>query len=153
MTCVSNFLINDVYLNLLFNFKVVPLLDLSCLMSSMFIIILIIRIIKTTCFNNTILMTKLEEKFPESRWSLSVHNFPSSGYFQKIFGMHLQKGLIYLCTKKSLPPYLYFWNYNPSPHGEIFSLVGNQARLQIRLLRDEWYKVLKIIHCRMSPTV
>ena len=43
--CVPNFY-NDVYLSLLFNFKVGPLLDLSCLMSSMFIIILIIRIIK-----------------------------------------------------------------------------------------------------------
>ena len=31
-------------------------------MSSMFIIILIIRIIKTTCFDNTILMAELEEK-------------------------------------------------------------------------------------------
>ena len=52
LTCVPNVLFSDGYLNLLFNFKVGPLLDLSCLMSSMFIIILIIRIIKTTRFNN-----------------------------------------------------------------------------------------------------
>ena len=31
-------------------------------------------------------------------------------------------------------------------------MVCAQARLQIRLLRDEWYKVLKIIHGRMSVT-
>ena len=43
---VPNFLYNDVYLSLLFNFKVGSLSDLSCLMASMFIIILIIRIIK-----------------------------------------------------------------------------------------------------------
>ena len=33
-----NFLLSDVYLNILFNFKVGPSLDLSCLMWSMFII-------------------------------------------------------------------------------------------------------------------
>ena len=43
LTCVPNFLFIDVYLNLLFNFKVCPSLDLSCLMSSMFIILFIIR--------------------------------------------------------------------------------------------------------------
>ena len=37
LTCGPNFLFSDVYLNLLFNFKVGPSLDLSCLMSSMFI--------------------------------------------------------------------------------------------------------------------
>ena len=99
-TCVPNFLFSDIYLNLFFfNFKVGPLLDLSSLMYSMFIIIIIIRIIKTTCFNNTILMAELEGKLSWSRWSLSAHNSPSSGYFHKIFCMHLQKGLIYLCTK------------------------------------------------------
>ena len=61
---ITNFLFSDGYLNFLFNFKVSPLLYLSCLILSMFIIILIIRIIKTTCFNNTILMVELEEKFP-----------------------------------------------------------------------------------------
>ena len=64
LTRVPNFLFSDVYLNLLFNFKVGPSLDLSCLMSSVFIITLIIRIIKTTCFNNTILMGKVEGKLP-----------------------------------------------------------------------------------------
>ena len=48
LTGVPDFSFSDVYLNLLFNFKVGPSLDLSCLMSSMFIITLIIRIIKTT---------------------------------------------------------------------------------------------------------
>ena len=64
LTCVPNFLFSNVYLNLLFNFKVGPSLERSCLMSSMFIIILIIRIIKTTCFNNTILMAKFDGKLP-----------------------------------------------------------------------------------------
>ena len=63
LTCVPNFLLSDVCLNLLFNFKVGPSLDLSCLMSSMFIFILIIRIIKATCFNNTILIVEHEGKF------------------------------------------------------------------------------------------
>ena len=38
LTCGPNFLFSDVFLNLLFNFKVGPSLDLSSLMSSMFII-------------------------------------------------------------------------------------------------------------------
>ena len=49
LTCVPNLLFSDVYINLLYNFKAGPSLDLSCLISSMFIITLIIRIIKTTC--------------------------------------------------------------------------------------------------------
>ena len=36
--CEPNFFFSDVYLNLLFNFKVGPSLDFSRLMSSMFII-------------------------------------------------------------------------------------------------------------------
>ena len=64
LTCGPIFLFSDFYLNLLFNFKVGPLLDLACLMSSVFIITLIIRIMKTTCFNNTILMAKVEGKLP-----------------------------------------------------------------------------------------
>ena len=64
LTRVPNFLLSDVYLNLLLNFKVGPSLDLSCLMSSMFIILLIIRIIKTMRFNNTTLMAELEGKRP-----------------------------------------------------------------------------------------
>ena len=62
--CVPNFLFSDVYLNLLFNFKVGPSSDLSCLVPSMFIITLIIRIIKTTGFNNTIFKAELEGKLP-----------------------------------------------------------------------------------------
>ena len=54
-------------------------------------------------------MAELEGKL---RWSLSALNFPSSCYFHKIFGMHLQKGLFYLYTKKFLPLLLHFWNYN-----------------------------------------
>ena len=38
LTCGPNILFSDVYLNLLFNFKAVPSLDLSCPMSLMFII-------------------------------------------------------------------------------------------------------------------
>ena len=152
LTCVSQFLFSGVYLNLLFSFKVGPSLDRFCLMSSMFIIILIICIIKATCFNNTTLTAELEGKLPKSRWSLSAHNFLSSGQFHNIFGIHLQKGLIYLCTKKFLPPVLYFSIYNPSPNGQIVSLVGAQIHLQLQLLRAEWYKALKIIHCKISPT-
>ena len=59
---VSNFLFSEVYLSLLLNFKIGPSLGLSFLMSFVFIIILIIRIIKTTCFNNAILMAELKEK-------------------------------------------------------------------------------------------
>ena len=62
LTCVPNVLISDAYLNFLFNFKVGPSLDLFCLMSSMFIFILIIRIIKTTCFNNTNLLVEHDGK-------------------------------------------------------------------------------------------
>ena len=62
LTCVPNFLFRDVNLSLLFNFKIGSLLGLSYLMYSMFIIILIIRIIKTTCFGNTILMAVLKGK-------------------------------------------------------------------------------------------
>ena len=75
-------------------------------MPSMFIIISIIRVIKTTSFNNTILMTELERKLAESRWSLSAHNFPNFGHFHNIFSKHLQKGLVYLCTETFLPPLL-----------------------------------------------
>ena len=48
------------------------------------------------------------------------HNFPNSRYFHKIFGIHLQKDLFYFSTKKFLTQLLYFWNYNPSPNGQIF---------------------------------
>ena len=33
--------------------------------------------------------------------------------------MHLQKGLVYLYTKKFLPLLLHFWNYNLSPNGKV----------------------------------
>ena len=149
---MPDFLFSDAYLNLLFNFKVGLSLGLSCLMSSMFIIVLIVCMIKTTCFNNTILIAELEGKLPQSRWSLSAHNFPSSSYFHKIFGMRLWKGLVYLSIKTFLPPLVYFWDYKPSANGQIISLIGSQAHLQIQLLRAEWYKVLNILHCRISPT-
>ena len=41
--------------------------------------------------------------------------------------MHLQKGLVYLYTKKFLPLLLHFWNYNLSSNGQIISLIGAQA--------------------------
>ena len=122
--CVPNFLFNDVYLSLLFNFKIGPTLGLSCLMSSMFIIMFIIGIIKTTYFDNTILMPELEGKLHQSRWYLFVDNFPNSGYFYNIFDMHLKKGSVYFYTKKSLPPLLCVSIYNPSPNGQIISLIG-----------------------------
>ena len=40
--------------------------------------------------------------------SLSAHNFPNSGYFHKIFGKHLQKGLTYLYIKKIFTTSLIF---------------------------------------------
>ena len=66
LTHVSNFFFKEFYLSyLLFKFKIGPSLSLSCLMSPMFIIMrIIIRIIKTTCFDNTILMVELEGKLP-----------------------------------------------------------------------------------------
>ena len=97
-------------------------------------------------------MAELEGKLPLGRWSLSASNFPSSCYFHKMFGTHLQKGLAYLYTKKFLPLLLYFWNYGLSPNGQMISLIGALACPQTQLLRAEWYKVLKIIHCRISPT-
>ena len=59
-------------------------------------------------------------------WSLSANNFPNSGYFQKIFGMHIKKVSVYFFTKKFIPPLLYFWIYIPSPNGQIISLIGAQ---------------------------
>ena len=60
----AKFLFSDVYLSHLFTFNLGSSLGLSCLTSSMFVIILIIGIIKTTCFNNTILIADLKWKFP-----------------------------------------------------------------------------------------
>ena len=70
LICVPYFFFRDVYLSLLFNFKIGPSLGLSCLILSMFIMILIIRIINTTCFDNTISMVELEGKLPSRSWSL-----------------------------------------------------------------------------------
>ena len=62
---VPTSLFSDFYVSLLFSFKVGPMLGLSCLMSSMFItIILIIRISKATCFDNAILIAEVEGKVP-----------------------------------------------------------------------------------------
>ena len=66
--------------------------------------------------------------------------------------MHLEKGFIYLGNKKFLLPLLYFWNYNQSLNGQIISFICAQAHLQTQLLKAEGYKVLKVIHCRISPT-
>ena len=55
------------YLSLLFNFKIRRSIGLSCLVSSMFInIILTICIIKTTCFDNAVLIAELEGKVLET---------------------------------------------------------------------------------------
>ena len=63
LTCVPNLLFSDFYLSLLFNFKIGLSLGVSCLMSSMFTTILIIRLIKTMCFDSTILIAELKERF------------------------------------------------------------------------------------------
>ena len=155
---------------------------------------------------------------------LSALNFPSSCYFHKIFGIHLQKGLVYLCTRKFLPLLLHFWHYNlwisgfpcwrssmppntKSNRPDVFcekgvltnfakftrknlcqglffikaagtcNFIKKEALAEVffcefceiskntffyrtplvvapetRPLRAEWYKVLKIIHCGISPT-
>ena len=60
---VSNFLFREFYLSLLFKFKIGRSIGILSLMLSMFIITqIIIRIIKKTCFDNTILMVELEGK-------------------------------------------------------------------------------------------
>ena len=61
---------------------------------------------KTSFLDNTILMVELEGKLPYGWQSLSPHNFRNSGYFYKIFGTHLQKGLVYFYIKKLLPQLL-----------------------------------------------
>ena len=61
---IPNFLVSDFYLSLLFNLKIWLSLSLSWLMLSMFIIILIIRIIKITGFDNFVLMAELEGNIP-----------------------------------------------------------------------------------------
>ena len=103
------------------------------------------------CYKNTILMAKPEGKLPQSRQSPSPLNFPNSGSFHKIFGMHLQKGFVYLYSKNVLPLLLHFWNSSLSPNRQVIFLIGAQAHLQIRLVRVDWCKVLKIIHCTISP--
>ena len=133
----------------MFNFKIGPSLDISWIMLSIFIIRLIIRIIKTLCFHNTILMAELEGKLPWNRWSISAPNSPNSGYFHKIFGMHLNWST---STLKMFYHHCYFWIYNPPTNGQIVSLIGAQVHLQIKLLRTEWYRVLKILRFRISPT-
>ena len=64
-TFVPKSLFSNFYLSLVFTFKIGPSLGLSCLILSVFIIIiLIIRIIKTRCFDNAILTAELEGKVP-----------------------------------------------------------------------------------------
>ena len=60
LTWVPNLFFSNIYLSLLFNFKIGPLLDLSSLMWSIDFVVLIIRIIKTTRFDSKILMAELE---------------------------------------------------------------------------------------------
>ena len=64
LTWVPNLFFSNIYLSLLFNFKIGPLLDLSSLIRSIDFVVLIIRIIKTTRFDSKILMAELEEKLP-----------------------------------------------------------------------------------------
>ena len=65
LTRMQNFLFHEFYLSLLFKFEIGSLLSLSCLMSFMFIIMrIIIRIIETTCLENTIVMAEREGKLP-----------------------------------------------------------------------------------------
>ena len=128
-TC-AKFLVSWILFKSLIQVQNWSLAEPFCLLSSMFIIMRILtRIIKTTCFESTISMAELKGKLPLSKWSLSAHNFPNSGYFHKIFGTHLQKGLVYFYTKKFLPQHLFFFNYNLSPNGQIFSLIDAQPHL------------------------
>ena len=94
---MPNVLFSEFYISLLFKFKIGLSLSLYSLMSSMFIIMrIIIRIIKTRCFEYTVSTAKLEGKLASRRWSLSAHNFPNSGYFHKNFGQIFS--LIYVQT-------------------------------------------------------
>ena len=43
--------------------------------------------------------------------------------------MYLEKGLVYLYTKKFLLPLLHFWNYNLFPNGQIISFIGAQTSI------------------------
>ena len=97
------------------NFKIGLLLGLSYLMPSMFISILIIRLIKTKCFDSTVLMVELEGKVPLSRLSLACHNFPKT--FTRILARIFKKYSLFFYTKMFLPLLLCFWNFNPSPYG------------------------------------
>ena len=135
LTCVPNFLFIDVYLNLLFNFKVGPSLDLSCLMSSMFIIILIIRIIKTTCFNNTILIAELEGK----PLNVGVLFLPLTSPVPVTLTRFLTRTF-----RKVWSTFALKRNYNPSPNGQIISFIGAQVHLQTQLLET--------LFIRISPT-
>ena len=60
----QDFLFSEFYLSLLFKFKIRPLLVICPPNAVMLIIIFIIRIMKTTCFDNTILKAELEGKLP-----------------------------------------------------------------------------------------
>ena len=63
--CVPNFFFGNCLKRVLFIFKVSSSTGLPCLKSSMFVFVLIIRISKTTCFVNVILMVELEGKLPK----------------------------------------------------------------------------------------
>ena len=119
---MPNFLFSEVYLSLPFNFKIGPSLGLSCLISSMFIIILIICIIKITCFDNTLLIAELEEKLPKLGGLFLPITSPILVTFTRFLACTLKRfGLL---LKKILPQLLI---YEPSPNGQIISLIGAQA--------------------------
>ena len=71
----------------------------------------------------------------------------SSGCIHKIFGMHLQKGLIYLCTKTFLPTVLYFGNYNPVPNGQMIPWLAlkHTSKYNSRGMNDTKYWRLVIV--------
>ena len=86
-------------------------------------------------------------------WSYFAHNFINSGYFYKIFGTYLQKGLVYFYTNEFLPHLLFLLSYNPSLNRQISSLIDAQAHLWTQLLRARFYRLSKILRCRISPTI
>ena len=152
LTCVSNSLLSDVYLNFIFNFKAGPLSDLSCLMSSMFVITLIIRIIKTTCFNNPILQRNLKESFLKVGGHFLHLTSPVPVTFTRSLACTFRKVWSTSALKSFCCRSYIFGIVTHLLMDKKFPFIGAQAHLQTQLLRTEWQKVLKITLCRKSPT-
>ena len=123
---MPSFLFCEFYLSLLFKFKIGLSLSLSCLISSMFIVIRItIRKIKTKCFENTILMAESPLKVGGTILPIT---FPILVTFTRFLVRTFRK----VCSTSTLKIFChssYFLNYNRSPNEQIFSLIDAQVHL------------------------